>query len=186
MSNILLTIGLILLFLAVTLLLLLWNEQQYRRNRLVSERHDALGLPEGDLVYEDVDGGGEPLSSSEAPLLGKPDYIVRGSDGGLVPVLRKLNVQHARSPQSNHVIQIAAYCLILEDYSELPPTHGILCYADRQFTIEYTPAIRKKVLRLLADMERYTEQQPPQLLRQSAVKCRACIFKPVCAVGQGK
>ena len=186
MSSVLLATGLILLFLALTLLLLVWNERQYQRNRLVTERHNALGLPEGELVYEDIDGEGESLSSSEAPLIGKPDYIVRSPDGRLIPILRKLNVQDARTPQSNHVIQIAAYCLILEDYSEQPPTHGILRYADREFTIEYTTAIRKRVLRLLAEMEHYTEQQSPQLLKQSAAKCRACIFKPVCAVGQGK
>jgi len=187
MSSILLATGLILLFLALTLLLLLWNERQYQRNRLISERHNALSLPEGELVYEDIDGEGEPLSSSEAPLIGKPDYIVRSPDGRLIPIMLKLNVQDARTPQNNHVLQIAAYCLILEDYSEQPPTHGIVRYAgEQEFSIEYTPALRKRVLRLLADMEHYTEYQPPQLLKQSAAKCRACIFKPICAVGQGK
>jgi CRISPR-associated exonuclease Cas4 len=76
--------------------------------------------------------------------------------------------------------------LILEDYSEAPPTHGILRYADRDFTIEYTATLRKKVIRLLSEMESCNEQQRPQLARQKVTKCRACTFQPICPVGQGK
>src|SRR5436305_7798556 len=117
MSSVLLATGLILLFLALTLLLLVWNERQYQRNRLVTERHNALGLPEGELVYEDIDGEGEPLSSSEAPLIGKPDYIVRSPGGRLIPILRKLNVQDARTQQINHVITITDSCYNREHIS---------------------------------------------------------------------
>jgi CRISPR-associated exonuclease Cas4 len=95
-------------------------------------------------------------------------------------------VQNASTPYNNHIIQVGAYCLILEDYFEQPPTHGILRYADREFTIDYTPALRRKVIKLLAEMERCSEQQPPPLARQRAAKCRACAFQPVCSVGRNK
>ena len=145
-----------------------------------------LGLPPGELVYEDADGEGEALMSTEFPLTGKPDYVVRDSDGRLIPLELKLNVQNVTTPYSNHVVQVAAYCLILEDYSERPPTHGILRYADRDFVVDYTPSLRKKVIRLLGEMERCTEAQPPPLLRQRANKCRACSFQPICQIGRGK
>jgi CRISPR-associated exonuclease Cas4 len=35
-------------------------------------------------------------------------------------------------------------------------------------------------------MEQCTEKQPPSLTRQRAVKCRACVFQPICPVGRGK
>jgi CRISPR-associated exonuclease Cas4 len=76
--------------------------------------------------------------------------------------------------------------LILEDYSEVPPTHGILRYANRDFTIDYTPTLRKKVLRLISEMGGYDEQRRPQLARQKVTKCKACTFQPICPVGQGK
>src|SRR5436305_10712074 len=156
-SSLLLPIGLGILLIALALVLLLLNERRYQRQRLIAERHRALGLPLGDLVYEDADGQGETLSSSEYPLVGKPDYIVQLPDGRPVPIELKLSVQNVSEPYSNHVVQVGAYCLILEDYFEQPPTHGILRYADCEFTVEYTPALRKKVIRLLAEMERYTE-----------------------------
>jgi CRISPR-associated exonuclease Cas4 len=186
MHSILLTIGLICLLLAATLGLLLWNERRFRRDRLLEERQRVLGLPEGELVYEDADGQGEPLSSHEYPLVGKPDYVVRLRDGRPVPVELKLNVQDATAPYSNHQIQVAAYCLILEDYFERAPTHGILRYADREFTVEYTPAMRKKVIRLLEQMALCSAQEPPPLARQRVAKCRVCTFQPICPVGRDK
>jgi CRISPR-associated exonuclease Cas4 len=185
-SSILLTIGLGLLLLTIALLVLIRNERKYQRQRLVEERRRVLGLPAGDLVYEDANGQGELLYSDAFPLVGKPDYIVKLPDGQLVPIELKLSVQNVNTPHSNHMIQVAAYCLILEDYSEVPPTHGILRYADRDFTIEYTATLRKKVIRLLSEMESCNEQQRPQLARQKVTKCRACTFQPICPVGQGK
>src|SRR6266516_64400 len=183
-STILFPVGLVLLILALALLLLLFNERRYQRNRLVEERHRALGLPPGELVYEDADGQGETLSSSQYPLAGKPDYVVQLPDGRPVPIELKLNVEDASAPYSNHIVQVGHYCLILEDYFTTPPTHGILRYSDREFTIEYTPALRKKIIRLLAEMERCSEIQPPPLTRQRANKCHACAFQPICSVGR--
>jgi CRISPR-associated exonuclease Cas4 len=184
--GLLLPIGLGLLFIALALVLLLLNERRYQRRRLMTERQRALGLPEGELVYEDADGQGETLSSSAYPIIGKPDYVVKLPDGRPVPVELKLNVHNATVPYSNHIVQVAAYCLILEDYFEQPPTHGILRYADCEFTVEYTPALRKKVIKLLTEMERCSEQQPPPLAKQRAAKCRACTFQPICSVGRNK
>src|SRR5579864_5426014 len=134
LNNILLSIGLGLLLAALALVLLLLNDRRVQRARLIAERHRALGLPEGELVYEDADGLGEPLSSRAYPLVGKPDYVVRLPDGRPVPVELKLNVVEATAPFSNHVVQLGAYCLILEDYFEHAPTYGIVRYADCEFT----------------------------------------------------
>lgn len=184
LDNVLLAIGLGLLFVALALVILLLNERRYQRERLITERHRALGLPKGELVYEDADGEGETLSSAAYPLVGKPDYVVQTPDGRPVPVELKLNVHDASIPYENHKVQVGAYCLILEDYFEQPPTHGILRYADNEFTIEYTPALRKKVIRLLSEMERCSERQPPPLANQRVNKCRTCTFQTVCPVGR--
>ncbi len=186
MHSILLTIGLICLLLAAALGILLWNERRFRRDRLLEERQRVLGLPEGELVYEDADGQGDALSSSAYPLIGKPDYVVRLRDGRPVPVELKLNVRDATAPYNNHQVQVAAYCLILEDYFERAPTHGILRYADREFIVEYTPAMRRKVIRLLGQMAQCSADEPPPLAKQRVAKCRACVFQPICLVGRDK
>lgn len=185
-SNILLPVGVTLLMIGIIVLALLFNEQRSRQQHLVTERQQLLGLPEGELVYEDANGKGETLSSDQFPLAGKPDYVIKLPDGRPVPIELKLSSQGVKVPYSNHVLQLAAYCLILEDYFDAPPTHGILRYADRDFTVDYTPALRKKVISTLTEMEDYSEQEPPLLTKQKAAKCRACIFQPVCPIGNGK
>lgn len=186
LNSILLSIGLGLLLAALALSILLLNERRAQRERLIAEKQRALGLPAGELVYEDADGQGESLFCSAYPLVGKPDYVVKLPDGRPVPIELKLNVQNATAPFSNHMVQVAAYCLILEDYFEKAPTYGIVRYADCEFTVEYTPALRKKVIRLLAEMARCSAQQPPPLAKQRAAKCRACTFKAICPIGRNK
>jgi CRISPR-associated exonuclease Cas4 len=185
-GNILLPVGIGFLMLALLLLILIVNEYRSRRQHLVDAQHKDLGLPAGELVYEDADGQGEPLASEQYPLVGKPDYIVKLDDGRLVPVELKLNVHGATAPYSNHEVQIAAYCLILEDYADVQPTHGILRYADREFTVDYTPALRRKVIRRLHEMQQCNEQQAPFLKNQKAARCRACVYQAICPVGRDK
>ncbi len=186
LRSLLLPAGLALFLLALALLLLLINEWSDQRQRLQKEHHHDLDLPEGELVYEDADGQGKPLLSEHFPLMGKPDYIIQLPDGRPLPVELKLGVEDASMPYSNHIMQIAAYCLILEDYFEQPPTHGLLRYADRDFTIEYTPTLRKKVIRLLNEMSYVNAEEQPFLTKQRVSKCRACAFQSICPVGHDK
>lgn len=185
-GNVLLPVGLGLLLLALAILILWRNERLYQRQKLITERHRALGLPTGELVYEDADGQGTLLFSDQYPLVGKPDYVVQLEDRRLVPIELKLSAQQVAVPYSNHIIQLAAYCLILEDYAESPPTHGILRYADREFTIDYTPKLRKKVIRLLDEMAHCDEKQAPVLQKQRMGKCRICTFQAICPIGSRK
>ena len=185
-STILFSLGFILLLFSLIIILLLYNERRILRQRLIEERHRTLGLPAGELVYEDADGQGEPLVSNQYPLLGKPDYVVRLADGRPVPIERK-PTEGVTIPRDDHAAQIAAYCLILEEYyPETPPTHGIIRYADTEFTIDYTPVLKKKVIRALEQMARCTEREPPPLARQKVVKCRACAFQPICPIGRAQ
>jgi CRISPR-associated exonuclease Cas4 len=178
--------GLALLLIALALLLLLLNESLAQRQRIIQEHHHALDLPDGILVYEDSDGQAEYLFSRQFPLIGKPDYIIQLPDGRPLPIELRLGVEEAKAPYSHHVIQIAAYCLILEDYFEEAPTHGLLRYAHQDFTIEYTPSLRKKVIKLLDDMGYMNEHEQPILTKQRVSKCRACAFQPICPVGHDK
>ncbi|GCE19742.1 CRISPR-associated protein Cas4 [Dictyobacter kobayashii] len=185
-GEILFAAGIGLLLFSLACFVLLFNERRVQREKLIRERHQALGLPPGELMYENVDELGEPITSDTYSLTGKPSYIVKLPDSRLLPVDVKPIAQNAMTPASHHVLQVATYCLILEEYAEEPPTHGILRYTDREFPIEYTPALRKKVLRHLKQMDLCTAEQPPALQKQKASKCRACIYQPICPVGQGK
>lgn len=185
-ENILFTGGIGLLLLALAGFVLLLNEQRVQRERARNEHHQALNLPDGELVYENNSGQGELISSDVYPITGKPTYVMQLADGRLVPIEVKQTPCKTMAPPSHDTLQVAADCLILEDYdATLPPTHGILRYPDREFIVDYTAALRKKVIKRLEEMTLCSEQYPPALQKQKATKCRTCLFQPICPVGQG-
>ncbi len=170
----------------LALVVLLFNEfrARQRQPRPASQaRKAAQGLPAGKIIYQDADGTGEPLLATSHPLSGKPDYVILSPQGVPVPVELKLTVE-SDQPQGHHVMQLAAYFVILEDLYDQPPTYGVLRYANQDFTIQYTEALKRKVLRLLAEMQRCDEHHPPALTHQLPSKCQACPFQPICPIGQ--
>lgn len=176
----------------VALLVLLLNEFRARRRVPPPTRQARAAklrsltpphLPAGEIVYQDVDGVGEPLLATSHPLSGKPDYVILSPEGVPIPVELKLSIE-AEEPQPHHLLQLATYFVILEDLYDQTPTYGVLRYANKDFTIEYTEALKRKVLRRLAELERCDERHPPVLTHQLPSKCRACPFQPICPIGQ--
>ncbi|HEY7348958.1 MAG TPA: PD-(D/E)XK nuclease family protein [Ktedonobacterales bacterium] len=167
------------------LLILLLNEHRARRRQprpARQERKAAQQLPEGRIVYQGVDGTGEPLLATSYPLSGKPDYVILSPEGMPIPVELKLTIE-SEEAQRHHVMQLAAYFVILEDLYDRPPTYGVLRYANKDFTIQYSEALKRKVARRLAEMEHCDEQHPPTLTHQLPSKCHACPFQPICPIG---
>ncbi len=91
--------------------LLLWLGRGQRRRS---------GLPAGALLYRDVgtwQATERPLRSRRYGLVGRPDYLVQtraGADTFVVPVEVKSRAR-PRRPYSSHVLQLATYCLLVED-----------------------------------------------------------------------
>lgn len=167
------------------LLVLLFNEYRARRRfprPAKKARSPQQRLPEGRIVYQDADGTGAPLVATSYPLSGKPDYVILSPDGAPIPVELKLSME-SEEAQRHHVLQLAAYFVILEDLYERPPVYGVLRYANKDFTIPYTDVLKRKVIRRLAEMERCDEQHPPLLTQQLPSKCHACPFEPICPIG---
>jgi CRISPR-associated exonuclease Cas4 len=161
------------------------SQEELAASKAASKKASTSGpkLPEGKIIYQDVDGRGTPLFAKQYPLSGKPDYVILSPDGAPIPVELKLSTD-AQEPQRSHIMQLAAYFVILEDLYKTPPPYGLLRYAGHEFTIQNTESLKQKVLRRLAEMERCDEVRPPALTRQVVSKCRVCPFQPICPIGQ--
>ncbi len=101
-----------------------------------------------------------PLFSRRYRLTGKPDYLVRT---GTAPALRgpagviPVEVKSGAAPQqpySAHVLQLAAYCLLVEEQESRTVPYGIIKYADKAFEVDYTPTLRAQVVDTLEAMRR--------------------------------
>ncbi len=147
---------------------------------LSRRRQVSAGLPSGRVVYIDTERLGRLERSLYDPVLnltGRPDYLVRRSNG-LVPVEVKSGRAPFR-PYPSHVLQLAAYCsLVQASYGERPP-YGIVKYADRAFEVDYSPKLENALLDLLAEMRR-SETRAPDRSHDSVSRCQRCGHRHVC------
>jgi CRISPR-associated exonuclease Cas4 len=153
-------------------LVLLWFSRRRRRE---------TGVPVGRVVYDDTGAWQEcpiPLFSQRYLLAGKPDYIVARGDH-LIPVEVKPR-RVARRPYLSDVLQLAAYCLLIEENFEQTPPYAILKYATDTFPMEYTPQLRRQLLTTMESMRRDLTNAEVAPNHHSPRRCRACGYREHC------
>jgi len=148
--------------------------------RSAAMRRDA-GLPAGRVTY--VDTGAwkrteRPLFSNEHMLTGRPDYLVRVREG-VVPVEVKSGAAPAQ-PYEAHILQLAAYCLLVEETEARAVPYGIVKYDDRAFEIEYTPALRAHLLDTLDAMRRGMGARDVGRSHEDPRRCGGCGYRDGC------
>lgn len=137
------------------------------------------GIPEGRIVYTDLDKPAEPLFSEQFRLTGKPDYIIN-LKGQCIPV--EVKTSGTDSPYKNHVLQLAAYCLLVEEkYNRIVP-FGVLVYGGgQQFRIPFDAYLRRQVIALLEDMRAKFSAGAIQRNHNQIAKCQYCSFRIHCS-----
>jgi len=150
--------------------------------RRAGAQQKQAGLPEGRVVYSDTGAWNrmeEPFFSRRHLLAGKPDYLVE-QNGSLLPVEVKPN-RSAPQPYQSDILQLAAYCLLVEETYEQQPEYGLIRYRDRTFAVDYTPELRETLLATLDAMHRDAVARDVDRSHQQAGRCRACGFRADCA-----
>jgi CRISPR-associated exonuclease Cas4 len=162
------TIGLALLLAAV--LLWAWGLRLRRRT----------GLPWAPVLAQDTTGRAleKPLFARQIGLTGKPDYLleIRGST---IPVEVKPGRRAAR-PYESDLMQLAAYCLLVEETSGVAPPYGLLRYAEQTFRLDYTPHVRDELLALLDEMRAVLQESDCARSHDDPWRCSGCGFFEQC------
>lgn len=136
--------------------------------RSVDRRH-------GELVAVDA-GRPVTLRSARYRLVGRPDELRRGRGGAVIPVELKRREEPRGGPFRSHLVQLGAYCLLVEEAVGRPPTHGVLRYRDGEVVVPWDPAARATVLSVLeASTAPYDGRADP-----GPAKCASCRWSPVC------
>ena len=140
----------------------------------------SSGLPPGRVMAIDslpTQSLDRPLYDPVMDLSGRPDYLVE--DGRyLVPVEIKSGRARA-GPQPSHVLQLAAYCRLVQAYTSRRPPYGILKYADPAYGIPFTRRLEQELLRTLEAMRADTDEIPARS-HESPARCRACGVRHAC------
>ncbi len=164
-------LGLLLIGVAYTL----WSKSKRVRR--------TTGMPKGDVVYEDVDEGRPPekaLVSTRWRLVGKPDYLVENEDG-LIPVeIKSANLPKDGRPYWGHILQLAAYCLLVEEVHGQRPPYGYIRYRDMTVRVPYTDELRTALLDTLTEMQLalYADTMPRS--HHDPRRCARCGMAYVC------
>ena len=140
------------------------------------------GLPIGRVIYSDASRWQsieKPLFSRQYQLTGKPDYVVQhGRD--IIPVEVKSSSAPIAGPRRNHVLQLAAYCLLREETYRPRPKYGIVKYADRMFAVDYTDALRTDLLDVIAAMRDDLARGGAERSHEEAARCVRCGYRHAC------
>ncbi|MDE0144222.1 MAG: CRISPR-associated protein Cas4 [Caldilineaceae bacterium] len=148
-------------------------------------QRESSGLPAGTVLYRDTGDWQEterPLRSRRYGLVGRPDYLVQMRDGGrrfVVPVEVKSRARPAR-PYDSHILQLAAYCLLVEDNFDAAPPYGLLRYADATLQIPFTDELRGRVLETAAAIRASRRAGEVRRSHAEPGRCAACGYRSAC------
>ena len=156
--------------------LLLWLGRRQRQ---------SSGLPVGSVLYRDTGEWQEterPLRSRRYGLVGRPDYLVQTRERGrryVVPVEVKSRRRPAQ-PYASHILQLATYCLLVEENFEAAPPYGLLRYADATLRIDYTDELRRRVLDTAAEIRQARRAPDVRRSHDERRRCTACGYRSAC------
>ncbi len=159
----------VLAFLAVAAVLAVASMYLYRR----------FGIT-GRVVASDsgVSRATPVLRSERYGLSGRPDYLIE-ERGRVVPVEVKPRRRSA-TPWPRDVLQLAAYCLLVEDQLGEPVPYGVVRYRDGEVRVDYTPELREALLELLDEMREARETDEVHRSHEEPPRCAACSYRDAC------
>lgn len=169
------------LYIAIALfifsLILFWTARHQRA---------STGLPGGRIIYEDTHAWHKTSESLYDPILGltgKPDYLIEKGDT-VIPVEIKSS-QPPIAPYDSHIMQLAAYCLLVERAIGKRPPHGILHYQpasreNRTFAVDFSPQLEHAILDVLVEMRSFQRKKDVARSHEIVARCQNCGYKHTC------
>lgn len=137
------------------------------------------GLPEGQIVYiDDLEENTPVMFSDKYDISGRPDFVVLVK-GDYIPIEYKSG-RIPRGPLFSHIIQLTAYCILVEEkYGKTPP-YGIIKYGKKDFQIEYTDDLKELVLKKVAEIKQAELTGIAHRNHNNPNRCLGCSRREFC------
>lgn len=133
----------------------------------------------GDLVYVDSTREKPKLFvSKKHGLSGRPDAVVMDGEHH-IPVELKTG-REPRGPLFSHILQVVAYCLLLEEEYGTAPPYGIIRYGETSYEIEYNDDQRTLLLQKLVEMRTAIARGEAHRNHSRPGKCIHCSRRMMC------
>ena len=131
----------------------------------------------GKIEYIDLDDS-KVFKSKKYGISGRPDYVIKVG-GHLIPV----EVKKGRTPQGplfSHIVQVAAYCLLIEETSGKAPPYGIIKYPEQEHELEYNVDMKNVLLQKVDEVRAALEAGDAHRNHKRPGKCKSCSRRAVC------
>lgn len=168
----------LLLEVGALVLLIVASFAMYRSlaSSLRAKRKRVEGAIDGDIRYVGRETS-RLLKSERYGLTGRPDYILERG-GEIIPVEVKSG-RRPKGPLFSHVLQVAAYCLLLEEEGN-NVSHGILRYGDMEHEVEFDAELRSILLGKVKEMRRLKSSRDVHRNHHRPGKCHTCSRREMC------
>ena len=133
----------------------------------------------GALVYVDSDRERpKRFVSARYGLSGRPDAVLLEGDVH-IPVEVKTG-RTPRGPLFSHILQIAAYCMLMEEEYGRAPPYGVIRYGNTSHDIEYNEDLKRLVLQKMGEMRGCLTRGEAHRNHNRPGKCVHCSRRSVC------
>jgi CRISPR-associated exonuclease Cas4 len=163
--------GVILVLILLALALLLRGAARQLVGRSTRPQH---------VVHADAGDNERVLTSHRYHLTGQPDYILEEA-GERFPMERKSRDLTRYGPYEGERLQLAAYCLLLEETTGQRVHRGRLEYRNRAIDVPFDRALRAALLETLRDLQALRGASDVRRDHTSAGRCRGCGFRSRCS-----
>jgi CRISPR-associated exonuclease Cas4 len=129
----------------------------------------------GEVLHSDGDSTADVLVSETRRLVSKPDYILE-RDGELVPIKRQSRKLPTADAYEGEILQLAAYCLLVEEHYGRPVLSRRLLYQDRSLDVPVDDRRRAKLHNALRAVHEPDGFEKVPRCHTSSGRCRARGF----------
>ena len=147
-------------------------------SRLLAKR---TGIPGGRIIYSDPGVWKKtlkPLYDAGIGLTGRPDYLIKKGDR-IIPAEVKSSWA-PRSPYDSHILQLAAYCVLVESTYGRRPPYGLLRYKNRTFKIKFTSDLEERVLEKIDIIRKQKNKEDAPRSHNQLNRCARCGYRNIC------
>jgi len=141
----------------------------------------SSGLPGGQIIYADHSvrqKPEKPLYDASLGLTGKPDYLVIRRDQ-IIPMEIK-SMWAPFSPYDSHVVQLGAYCMLVEKQFKHRPVYGLLRYRNRTFKIPFTAGLEDEVMTHIERIRNSKRKDHAPRSHEQPNRCARCGYRHIC------
>jgi len=147
-------------------------------SRLLAKR---TGIPDGRIIYSDPgvwNKALKPLYDASLGLTGRPDYLIKKGD--LIIPAEVKSSWAPRSPYDSHILQLAAYCVLVNStYGQRPP-YGLLRYKNRTFKVKFTSDLERRVLDIIDIIRMQKGKEDTPRSHNQPNRCARCGYRNNC------